>query len=71
MTPLGLLAEGEAGVVCAAAAQRRASDMGLRPGAGVRMLRNAGGGPLVVGVEESRLAVDRGLAMRIYVRRAA
>jgi ferrous iron transport protein A len=69
MTPLGLLAEGEGGVVGPGTAARRAADMGLRAGAGVRMLRNAGGGPLVVRVAESRLAVDRGLAMRIYVRR--
>lgn len=69
MTPLGLLAEGEGGVVGAGTVARRAADMGLKSGAAVLMLRNAGGGPLLVRVEESRLAVDRALAMGIYVRR--
>lgn len=71
MTPLGLLAAGESGVIIAGKPSRRAEDMGLRPGSGVEMLQNGGGGPLLVRVAESRLALDRGLAMRIYVRRGA
>lgn len=69
MTPLGLLAEGEAGVVCAGTAPRRAEELGLRDGSSVRVLSGGGAGPLVVRVLDSRLALDRGLAMRILVRR--
>jgi ferrous iron transport protein A len=46
----------------------RAEDMGLRVGKSVQMLRN-GGGPVLVKVDEARLAVDRGIAMKIRVRR--
>jgi ferrous iron transport protein A len=69
--PMGLLAEGESGEIvttrvdapCAA----RAEDMGLRVGKRVQMLAN-GAGPVLVKVDESRIAVDRGVAMRIQVR---
>jgi ferrous iron transport protein A len=41
--------------------------MGLRIGKTVEMLTNAGG-PVLLKVDESRIAVDRGLAMKIMVR---
>jgi ferrous iron transport protein A len=73
MIPMGLLADGEEGEIvsitgvadprCAA----RAEDLGLRVGRRVGMLAN-GSGPVLVKVDESRLAVDRGVAMRIAVR---
>jgi len=44
-------------------------DMGLRPGKQVEMLTNSGGGPLLLKVDESRIALGRGMAMKIYVRR--
>lgn len=69
MTPLGLLAVGEAGVVCAGTAPRRAEELGLRAGSGVEVLCGWGAGPLVVRVRDARIALDRGLAMRIFVRR--
>jgi ferrous iron transport protein A len=47
----------------------RAEEMGLRVGKRVRMLSN-GAGPMLVKVDESRIAVDRGIALRIKVRRA-
>ena len=47
----------------------RAEDMGLRIGKQVQMLSN-GTGPVLVKVDESRIAVDRGVAMRIKVRTA-
>lgn len=51
----------------------RASDhlmnMGLRPGKKVKMLTNKGTGPLVLRVDECRIAMERGAAMKIYVRR--
>lgn len=43
--------------------------MGLRPGKQVEMISNNGTGPLVLRLEECRIAVGRGVAMKIYVRR--
>ena len=67
--PLGLLGEGQVAEIVAArgAAALRAEEMGLRAGKRVEMLRN-GAGPVLVKVDESRIAVDRGAAMRIEVR---
>lgn len=46
----------------------RVEDMGLRIGKTVEILNN-GGGPVLVKVDESRIAVARGIAMKILVRR--
>ena len=73
--PLGLLGDGEsAEIVAVAGADRggcasRAEDMGLRIGKRVQMLSN-GAGPVLVKVDESRIAVDRGVAMKIKVTRS-
>jgi ferrous iron transport protein A len=71
MMPLGLLGEGEEAEIVAlaggGAVELRAEDMGLRIGKRVRMLNN-GAGPVLVKVDESRIAVDRGVAMKIKVR---
>jgi len=44
-------------------------EMGLRPGKKVEMITNNGSGPLVLLVDECRIAMGRGIAMKIYVRR--
>lgn len=73
MIPLGLLAVGEIGEILPgtrapdATCATRAEDMGLRAGKRVEMLTN-GTGPVLVKVDETRIALDRGLAMRIKVR---
>ena len=73
MIPLGLLAEGEVAEIVVvtgvpdAMCATRAEDLGLRAGKRVEMLTN-GAGPVLVKVDESRIAVDRGVAMRIKVR---
>lgn len=46
--------------------QCRLADMGLRVGATVRVLKQ-GGGPLLVAVGESRLALGRGMAAQVLV----
>ncbi|HEX9024463.1 MAG TPA: FeoA family protein [Geobacteraceae bacterium] len=85
MMPLGLLGPGERGEILAMSirpvapaggcgAERgksdsRVEDMGLRIGKTVEMLANSGG-PILLKVDESRIAVDRGLAMKIMVREA-
>lgn len=49
--------------------QDRAEDMGLRVGKIVEVLSNAGRGPILLKVDESRIAMGRGMAMKILVRR--
>jgi len=46
----------------------RIEEMGLRSGKIVEMLSN-GSGPLLLRVDESRIAISRGMAMKIKVRR--
>lgn len=48
---------------------KRLSSMGLRPGQIVEMITNKGTGPIVLRVDECRIAMGRGAAMKIYVRR--
>jgi ferrous iron transport protein A len=79
MMPLGLLGSGEKAQVMEIqggthGCQRckclcRLEDMGLRCGKTVEMLSNPGHGSLVVRVDDSRLALGRGLAMKVGVRR--
>jgi ferrous iron transport protein A len=47
----------------------RVEDMGIRVGKSVQMLSNGGRGPLLLMVDESRIAVGRSMAMKIMVRR--
>ncbi|WP_298266640.1 FeoA family protein [Geobacter sp.] len=84
MIPLGLLSPGEHGEIVEVRLRKthctghcreereksdvRVEDMGLRVGKRVEMLTN-GGGPVLVKVDESRIAVARGMAMKIMVRR--
>ncbi len=71
--PLGLLESGAAGEVlavfpgkhCAA----RLEDMGFRAGKRVDVLNNGHRGPLLIKIDESRIALGRGMAMSILVRR--
>ena len=47
----------------------RIEDMGIRTGKTVEMLSNEGRGALLLKVDESRIAIGRGIAMKIMVRR--
>lgn len=79
MMPLGLLAPGEKAEILAirggshgcrrCACQCRLESLGLREGKTVEMLNNPGHGPLLVKVDDSRLALGRGVAMKVSVRR--
>jgi ferrous iron transport protein A len=75
MFPLGLLQSGELAEIISireksqAHSDCRVEEMGLRIGKQVEMLTNGGGGPLLLKVDESRLAIARGMAMNILVRR--
>ena len=83
MMPLGLLGAGEVGEILeirapktagtgagtgeAARCECRVEDLGIRVGRTVEVLNN-GGGPLLLKVGESRLAIDRSLAMKIMIK---
>ncbi len=79
MMPLGLLAPGEKAEILAIRGEKpgchrctcqcRLESLGLREGKTVEVLNNPGRGPLLVKVDESRLALGRGVAMKIRVRR--
>lgn len=81
MAPLGLLSRGERAQIVEIRGQQNcgnesgknllchAEDMGLRVGKLVEMLNNEGRGPLLLKVDESRIAIGRGMAMKIMVRR--
>lgn len=82
MSPLAMMKEGESaeiigisGGFCSGRKNREKeghlADMGLRPGQRVEMVSNQGGGPLVVRLDETRIALGRGMAMKIYVSRGA
>jgi ferrous iron transport protein A len=43
--------------------------MGLRPGQRVEMIKNQGWGPLLLRVDEMRIALGQGLAVKIRIRR--
>lgn len=79
MSPLGLLSTGEKAEVVEIRIQKgccqgtgknqacHAEDMGLRTGKVIEMLNNGGGGPILLKVDESRIAISRGMAMKIMV----
>ena len=47
----------------------RMEEMGMRIGKTVEMLNNEGRGAMLVKIDESRIAIGRGMAMKIMVRR--
>ena len=47
----------------------RMEDMGIRVGKNIEMLNNPGRGPLLLKVDEARIAIGRAMAMRIFVSR--
>ncbi len=78
MLPLGLLCEGEAAMVMQEGDSMRKDrpdilcrieEMGFRAGKTVEMLSNEGRGPLLIRVDNARVAMARSLAMKVMVRR--
>jgi Fe2+ transport system protein FeoA len=69
--PLAMLREGTRTVLRAVNGGRslrgRLASLGLVPGAEVTVLRNGGGGPFVVAVNNARICLGRGMAMKIDV----
>jgi len=81
MAPLGLLIPGERAEVVEIREKRchsherkekhicHAEDMGIRVGNVIEMLNSDGRGPVLIKIDESRIAIGRGMAMKIMVRR--
>ncbi|MFO7917193.1 MAG: FeoA family protein [Anaerolineae bacterium] len=70
--PLSQLEAGESGVVLRLRGGRgfvgRMAALGFTPGATLRVARNSGGGPIIVDVLDTQIALGRGQANRVYVR---
>ena len=73
VVPLTALGPGEHGVVVELAGGRgllgRMASLGFTPGADVTVLQNFGRGPLIALVHDAHIALGRGEAGRLYVRR--
>ncbi len=71
--PLSMLETGETGVVVGVNAGRgmlsRMTALGFVPGARVTVLQNYGRGPLIARVHDARIALGRGEALKILMRR--
>ncbi|MEW6333105.1 MAG: FeoA family protein [Thermodesulfobacteriota bacterium] len=81
MSPLAFLGVGETGEIVEPAGSQgyghqnggcreHLKSMGLRPGQRIEMIVNRGCGPLILRLDEARIALGRSIAMRIYVRRS-
>lgn len=80
MVPLGLLCPGESAEVmeirenkscCSEKKEKHichAEDMGIRVGNVIEMLNSEGRGPILIKIDESRIAIGRGIAMKIMVK---
>ncbi len=70
MCPITVMSEGTEVTVARVAgggeSSRRLSELGLIPGAKVRIVQN-GGGPLLLKVGDSRFAIGQGMAHKVFV----
>ncbi len=73
IVPLTLLRPGEAGIVVNLQGgpnfRSRLYAMGIAPGSTVRVLNVYQRGPIIIEVGGARLALGRGMASRVFVRR--
>lgn len=73
VVPLDALGAGEHGVVVEMNGGRgmlcRMTSLGFTPGAEVTIVQNFGHGPLIARVRDARIALGRGEAGRLYVRK--
>lgn len=81
MAPLGMLTVGDEGEVKEInilekrekinsndqSRTKRMEEMGVRIGQKIKILNNNGRGPILLKVQNSRIAIDRGIAMNILV----
>ena len=69
--PLAMIREGSKTVLRSIQGGRglrgRLAALGLIPGTEITVMRNDGGGPFVVAVNNARICIGRGMAMKIEV----
>jgi ferrous iron transport protein A len=69
--PLAFLSEGEEGDVVEVRGGRglaqRLADMGLTPSTKVKVIKSCPPGPMLVSFRDSRIALGRGITMKIFV----
>ena len=72
MVPLGFLPEGRVAVIVDIHGGRniitRLIAMGLTIGSKIRVVKSIGPGPVLIEVRDTRLALGRGIAMKIMVK---
>lgn len=75
VTRVSNLAPGEVGIVVDLSGGRevagRLAALGLAPGSEVTVIQNFGRGPLIVLARSTRIALGRGEAIKVHVRRQA
>ena len=73
IVPLSALQAGEQGVMVKLTGGRgmlsRMASLGFTPGAEVTIMQNFGRGPIIARVRDARIALGRGEASKIHVRR--
>jgi len=73
IVPLVDLSAGEKGAVVSLEGGRgfvgRLAALGFTPGATITVARNPGGGPIIVDILDTQIALGRGQARKVYVRR--
>lgn len=71
--PLAMARPGEVvtviGVRAGRGLQRRLADMGLTPGVQIRVINSQMPGPILIDLRGTRLALGRGIAQKIIVRK--
>ena len=70
--PLMMLQKGETGIIAqkvmgGQGVCRRLTELGLIPGTRIEMVNKINGGPVIIRVKGSKLAIGRGLASKIRV----
>ena len=73
MIPLGLLNEGDIAEISYTNGGRgvtlRVNELGFYPGSRIRIVRNIRAGPVLLELKGCRIAIGRGIAMKIMCRR--
>jgi ferrous iron transport protein A len=71
--PLAIARAGEpvtvTGIKAGYGLQKRLADMGLTPGVQIKVMNRQMTGPLLIDLRGSRVALGRGIALKIYVTR--
>ena len=71
MIPLAMASEGEIVKIISVRGGRsvmqRLADLGLIPGTSIKIIKSMGNGPLLLEVKGSRIALGRGISMKLFV----